>query len=307
MSELTHEELTRLLDYDPETGVFRWKVYRGPRAKAGDVAGCKGEKGWMIRILGGSYFSRRLAYFFVTKKMPDGSLFVKNGDKYDDRIENIGLKPKELKELTQELLMSRINYNPSEGTFQWRTSYARSVIGENAFCIKNDGGNSLSLQTKLFGQKYMTLHLVVMYMTGYMPSKDRVVITVDNNVLNLKWDNIKVTNFSSAMVRRRNFGKSPLKGVYFSGGKKKPYTAAIRINGKQIRLGTFPTEAEAHAAYMKAARKHYGALANDGYQHAMYEMEYEEVVRPVEPVPVPEPEPVVEEKIEPVIQHSDDF
>ena len=30
---------------------------------------------------------------------------------------------------------------------------------------------------------------------------------------------------------------------------------------------------------MKAARKHYGELANDGYQHAMYEMEYEPVER----------------------------
>ena len=41
MTELTHEELTRLLDYDPETGVFRWRVGNGSGVKSGDVAGSR--------------------------------------------------------------------------------------------------------------------------------------------------------------------------------------------------------------------------------------------------------------------------
>ena len=143
-------------------------------------------------------------------------------------------------------------------------------------------------------------------MTGNMPPENKVAMPVDNNLLNLKWSNIKIGDWSDAIVKSRVYRNSSMKGVYFKKERKK-YRAQIRINGKQKHLGDFPTEAEAHAAYMKAARKHYGELANDGYQHAMYEMEYEEVELPVEPVPEPEPEPVVEEKIEPVIQHSDDF
>ena len=68
------------------------------------------------------------------------------------------------------------------------------------------------------------------------------------------------------------------KGVSFDNRRNK-YVAQIRINGKRKHIGRFKTEAEAHAAYMKAARKYFGELANDGYQHAMYEMEYEPVER----------------------------
>ena len=69
MTELTHEELTRLLDYDPETGVFRWRVdMRG--IKAGSVAGCRTNRGKQIYINGASPMSRRLAWFYVRGEMP---------------------------------------------------------------------------------------------------------------------------------------------------------------------------------------------------------------------------------------------
>lgn len=84
------------------------------------------------------------------------------------------------------------------------------------------------------------------------------------------------------------------KGVSFHKRNKK-YQSQIKINGKRKHLGSFKTEAEAAEAYMKAARKHYGELANDGYHHAMYEMEYEAVDR----------EPVAEELIESMEQAAD--
>lgn len=39
MTELTHEELTRCLSYDPETGVFKWKVANKQFSDIGRVAG----------------------------------------------------------------------------------------------------------------------------------------------------------------------------------------------------------------------------------------------------------------------------
>ncbi len=39
-AKLSHETLTSVLDYDPETGVFRWKECKARWLNQGDVAGC---------------------------------------------------------------------------------------------------------------------------------------------------------------------------------------------------------------------------------------------------------------------------
>lgn len=106
MSELTHEELTRLLDYDPETGVFRWKVDRKGRGniKAGDVAGYKGKDENRISINYKSYSLRRVAWFYIYKNWPVRNLFVKELGWFNDSLKNIGMLPGKPKTLTQEYL-----------------------------------------------------------------------------------------------------------------------------------------------------------------------------------------------------------
>lgn len=316
MSELTHEELTRLLDYDPETGVFRWKVDRRGGVggiKAGDVAGSKENSGNRIRINGKSYYSRYLVWFYFHKEFPRNNLFVKNGDQFDDRIENIGMLPDKPKELTHEYLKECIDYNPKTGDFKWKIGHGGCSYGEEAFCISNVGNNYIILRTRISGKLHSTLRLIVFWMTGYMPSEKRVVMPIDNNVLNLKWSNIKVGGRAKVRIKARTYGNCATKGVSFS-KKAKKYQAFITVNGKKKYLGFFPTEAKAHAAYMKAARKYYGELANDGYQHAMYEMEYEGVEQPFVSdldediqVAVQEVDAILDGKIEPVIHHADDF
>ena len=309
MTELTHEELTRLLDYDPETGVFRWRVSCGG-AKVGSVAGCRGRNLKKISVNGDSHITRRLAWFYVYGEMPRNRLFVKNRDPYDDRINNIGMLPDKPKEPTHEYLKQCIDYNPETGEFKWKISDRSCVYGNDAFCIKIAGNNYISLITEILGKSYTTSRLIVFWMTGYMPSSKRFVMPIDNNALNLKWSNIKVGSNSEMQIKRRNAGLLASKGVSFHKRDKK-YRAQIRINGKKTHLGYFKTEAEAHEAYMKAARKHYGELANDGYQHAMYEMEYEAVERePVSDELVASMEQAVaiaEGKLEPAIVHDVDF
>jgi hypothetical protein len=47
-----------MLHYEPETGVFRWKVWGGNRARAGSVAGCLNRRGYrLIRIDGRMYLA----------------------------------------------------------------------------------------------------------------------------------------------------------------------------------------------------------------------------------------------------------
>lgn len=255
--------------------------------KAGSIAGCRDISGNKIKIKGTAHASRRLAWFYFYGEMPRNNLFVKNEDQFDDRIDNIGILPDKPKELTHKYLKQCIDYNPETGEFKWKITVGGNAYGNDAFHINICRNNNINLQTGILGKLLSTNRLIVFWMTGYMPSPNRVVMTVDNNALNLKWSNIKVGNNSESRRKQRNKGILASKGVHFHKQKKK-YCAQIQINGEQKHLGCYPTESEAREAYMKAARKHFGELANDGYQHAMYEMEYEAVER----------EPVADELVE---------
>src|SRR5690242_9701583 len=64
-SELTQEYLKTVLDYDLDTGFFKWKR-AGFGVTVGKVAGRKDTKGHIqIRIDGGRYSAHRLAWFWV--------------------------------------------------------------------------------------------------------------------------------------------------------------------------------------------------------------------------------------------------
>jgi hypothetical protein len=68
---LTHKRLLELLHFNPETGVFTWKITHRGRVKAGSIAGGPHSGGCLeIRIGGGRYRAHRLAWFYVHKRWP---------------------------------------------------------------------------------------------------------------------------------------------------------------------------------------------------------------------------------------------
>lgn len=83
-------EAKRLLSYDPETGVFVWRVNRRGRARAGDVAGSLKPTGYVrIHVAGVPVFAHRLAWAFVHGEMPTHTIDHINGDPADNRIANL--------------------------------------------------------------------------------------------------------------------------------------------------------------------------------------------------------------------------
>lgn len=84
--------LIELLRYDYETGMFYWLVSKG-KAKAGRVAGCVGEHGYVqIGINGYVYKAHRLAWLMVYGDFPNGeqpNIDHVNGVRDDNRIANL--------------------------------------------------------------------------------------------------------------------------------------------------------------------------------------------------------------------------
>lgn len=90
-SILTQQELKEFLHYDPETGIFTWKIFSNSRVKIGDTAGHLDKvKGYVrIKINGKSYLAHRLAWLYVTGAMPKVLIDHENGIKHDNWFNNL--------------------------------------------------------------------------------------------------------------------------------------------------------------------------------------------------------------------------
>jgi hypothetical protein len=87
---LTQARLRELLHYDPETGIFRWRVYRGHLARANDMAGTFDSHGHrQICVERKLYGAHRLAWFYVYGCWPSKDIDHMNRVKDDNRISNL--------------------------------------------------------------------------------------------------------------------------------------------------------------------------------------------------------------------------
>jgi hypothetical protein len=86
---LTAARLREVLSYDPDTGIFTWRVSRGT-AKAGSVAGSPDKDGYVILgLYGRLYKAHRLALFHAYGSMPDTHIDHRNGVPGDNRLSNL--------------------------------------------------------------------------------------------------------------------------------------------------------------------------------------------------------------------------
>lgn len=86
---LTPTLLKAALDYDPSTGIFRWKTDRRAPIRAGDIAGTYNAKGYRQITLGRTYGAHRLAWLYMTGAWPVEQIDHKNGIRDDNRWCNL--------------------------------------------------------------------------------------------------------------------------------------------------------------------------------------------------------------------------
>lgn len=86
---LTAERLREVLRYDPATGGFFWKLRLSSRVHVGDPAGWRSGEYLCITVDGVKYKAHRLAWLYMTGRMPENDIDHANLIKSDNRFDNL--------------------------------------------------------------------------------------------------------------------------------------------------------------------------------------------------------------------------
>jgi len=87
---LTADRLRELLDYNPVTGVFLWKIDRASTARVGSTAGYRRRDGYTgMKIEQRELLAHRVAWLHVHGRWPVDQLDHVNGIKSDNRLTNL--------------------------------------------------------------------------------------------------------------------------------------------------------------------------------------------------------------------------
>ena len=88
--ELTAEYLRSVLHYDPETGIFTWRVSTSNRVKVGGITGCQNGLGYLhIQLQSRLYQAHRLAWLYMYGEWPEDQIDHINRIRTDNRIANL--------------------------------------------------------------------------------------------------------------------------------------------------------------------------------------------------------------------------
>ena len=173
--------------------------------------------------------------------------------------------------ISADELRRLIDYDPATGLFYWRARYPEPNTGWNTrYSGKMAGSLSRPKQTagaywkvRIHSRDYKAHRLAWLYMTGEWPAND--VDHIDGSRKNNQFANLRLAtrqeNLRNSRLSRRN--QVGLKGVCKCTTTGR-YRAEIYVNGKNLHLGRFDTPELAHAAYVDAARIHFGAFAHNG-------------------------------------------
>lgn len=151
------------------------------------------------------------------------------------------------------MMRQLLSYDPATGEFTWLTSLGTRRKGDVAGSINGRGYRHI----KIAGRTYGAHRLAWLYVYGELPPAHTDHINrdqSDNRICNLRLATNKENQGNTTKPRHNTSG---VKGVHWKCRNRK-WCAQIKIDGKKRYLGLFADKNAARAAYIAAARQHFG-------------------------------------------------
>ena len=158
--------------------------------------------------------------------------------------------------ISEARLKELMTYDPETGDFAFLKRRGYRGAGLKAGSMTAFGYWRIRIDRR----EYHAHRLAWLYVYGEWPEKDIDhinAIKTDNRIANLRIATPAQNNANQPLTSRNSSG---FKGVTWHKRCGK-WQAAIKVSGRTFHLGLFERAEDAHAAYVNAAKEHYGECA----------------------------------------------
>ncbi|UXZ44493.1 HNH endonuclease signature motif containing protein [Pseudomonas soli] len=154
-------------------------------------------------------------------------------------------------QITARRLRELLHYDPATGIFTNIAPRKKVVVGSVAGSLDASTGYWM---IGLDRRRYYAHRLAWLYMTGEWPAQ--LIDHLDGDRTNNVFANLRDAERAINQQNMRRPLPGTASGLLGAFKKRNKWTSNVRAFGQIIRLGTFDTAEEAHAAYLQAKRKY---------------------------------------------------
>ena len=237
----------RGLQYSPQTGLFYRHKIKNAKGQQMVKEGIWGRVFRSNGYLHGRYNYKvyklqDIAYMMMTgKEIPDGyEIDHINGKTTDNRWSNLRLIDTKNISVFNDLI-----YSPKTGKFK------RKFKGLDKD-IRNLGSDQDGyLRSSIKGERYFLHNVAYEIMTGEKVPDGMFIDHINGNRSDNRWCNLRLVTHRQNVQAAFNKNRLTLIGAQKNKTVKcNPYRSRIKIGDKEVLIGFFKTEIEAHTAYL---------------------------------------------------------